>query len=45
MKPLPIPTLTGKEAERFIQQDKKPLTETQKTRLQKAREVYLSSQK
>lgn len=35
-----MPTLKGKEAEKFIEQDKKPLTSEQKEHLKRCYEVY-----
>jgi hypothetical protein len=43
MKPKPIPTLTGKNAENFMRQDREPLTTEQKENLAKCRELYLRS--
>lgn len=38
--PHPIPTLTGKDAEKFIKNANKPLTKKQKKMLAEAEEVY-----
>jgi hypothetical protein len=40
MLPQHIPTLEGKDAEKFIAQDKTPLTTEQKAHLEKCRAVY-----
>ena len=40
MLPQHIPTLEGKDAERFVEQDKKPLSKEQKAHLNRCREVY-----
>ena len=40
MLPQHIPTLEGKDAERFVKQDKKPLSKAQKAHLAKCLEVY-----
>lgn len=40
MQPQHIPTLEGKDAEKFIKQDKKPLNKAQKAHLAKCRELY-----
>jgi hypothetical protein len=38
--PQHIPTLEGKDAEKFVAQDKKPLSREQKADLLKCREIY-----
>jgi hypothetical protein len=40
MLPKHMPTLEGKEAERFIKQDKKPLSRRQKAHLKQCLELY-----
>ncbi len=40
MLPRHVPTLEGKDAERFVEQDKKPLTTAEKAHLVKCRELY-----
>lgn len=40
MLPEHMPILRGKEAKRFIKQDKKPLNSSQKNYLEKCREIY-----
>jgi hypothetical protein len=40
MLPRHIPTLVGKDAERFTEEDKKPLSSAQKSHLEKCRAVY-----
>lgn len=40
MLPRHIPTLEGSDAERFAEQDKKPLTTAEKAHLEKCRAVY-----
>lgn len=41
MLPNPPPILTGKDAKRFIEQDKKPLTQKQKDHIKECLELYL----
>jgi len=40
MKPQHMPILEGKEAKKFIEQDKKPLSEKDKKHLEKCLEIY-----
>lgn len=40
MLPKHMPTLEGKDAEKFIKQDKKPLSSAQKKHLKKCLELY-----
>lgn len=40
MLPEHMPALEEKEAERFLKQDKKPLTENEKKYLERCREIY-----
>jgi hypothetical protein len=40
MLPRHIPILEGKDAERFTDEDKKPLTNAQKGHLEKCRAIY-----
>jgi hypothetical protein len=40
MLPRHIPTLKGKDAERFVKQDKKPLTNAEKADLKKCQAIY-----
>lgn len=40
MLPKSIPTLKGEDAERFVKQDKKPLSSREKASLEKCRALY-----
>jgi hypothetical protein len=40
MKPEHMPTLTGEDARKFIQQDRKPLSSRHKDHLKKCLEIY-----
>ena len=40
MLPRHIPTLEGSDAERFAEQDKKPLSSVEKAYLEKCRAIY-----
>lgn len=40
MLPQHIPIIEGKDAEVFIEQDKKPLTNAEKVHLEKCRAIY-----
>lgn len=40
VQPQHIPTLEGKDAEKFVKQDKKPLSKAQKAHLAKCRKLY-----
>ncbi|GEM_PF-1402607 len=44
MLPQHIPTIEGKDAEKFMSQDKKRLTTAEQTHLEKCRAIYKKTQ-